>query len=174
MKEVCFEPVPGLEPHAWTHDLIAGHKVMVARESHTGETGSTSWSLLPGMKDVWEFILLKGAFHSIAPVGFQALESLRIEAGLPVYGVDVDESNMMLESGLSDAVSYTKGCYTGQEAVAMATYRGHVSKRLSGLVIAGETCPSVKSIILKEGKEVGYITSTLKSETLGAVIALGM
>jgi len=173
MKEVCFEPVPALEPHAWISTLIAGQKVMVARESHTGEAGFDILVPSAGLKDVWDFILLKGAFHSIAPVGFQAAESLRIEAGLPVYGVDVDESNMMLESGLSDAVSYTKGCYTGQEAVAMATYRGHVSKRLSGLVIASENRPSTRDIILKEGKEIGYITSSLKSESLGSVIALG-
>jgi glycine cleavage system T protein len=173
MKEVCFEPVPVLEDHAWTRTLVAGHQVMVARESHTGEMGFDILVPSVGLKDVWDFILLKGSFHSIAPAGFLALESLRIEAGIPIYRVDVDESNMMLESGLVDAVSYTKGCYTGQEAVAMATYRGHVSKRLSGLVIAEEIKPENRDKIFKEGKEVGYITSSLKSETLGSVIALG-
>jgi folate-binding protein YgfZ len=173
MKEVCFEPVPGLDNHGWTQTLVAGHQVMVARESHTGEMGFDIFVPAVGLKDVWDFILLKGSFHSITPAGAQALRSLRIEAGLPVYGLDVDESNMMLETGLSEAVSYTKGCYTGQEAVAMATYRGHVSKRLSGLVLAGDVLPSNRDKILKEGKEIGYITSALKSETLGSVIALG-
>ena len=55
----------------------------------------------------------------------------------------------------------------------MATYRGHVSKRLSGLVIAGETLPDPGDTILKEGKEVGHITSPIKSPSLGTVIALG-
>jgi folate-binding protein YgfZ len=173
LKEVCFEPVPVLESHAWIHTLIAGHRVIVARESHTGEMGFDVLVPETGLKDVWDLILLKGAFHAISPIGYLAMDSLRIEAGLPVYGLDVDESNMMLETGLIEAVSYTKGCYTGQEAVAMATYRGHVSKRLSGMVLADEVRPFSKDTILKDGKEIGYITSSLKSETLGSIIALG-
>jgi glycine cleavage system T protein len=172
MKEICFEPVPTLSEHAWIETIIAGHHVLVARASHTGEQGFDILVPESGLKDVWDFVLLKGAFHSIAPVGMLALESLRIEAGIPVYGVDVDESNMMLETGLADAVSFTKGCYTGQEAVAMATYRGHVSKKLSGLAVASNNVPSRGDKVLKEGKEIGYVTSALRSETLGAIIAM--
>lgn len=173
MKEICFEPVPALDEHEWIETIIAGQHVKVARASHTGETGFDIFVPAEGLKDVWDFILLKGEFHSIVPVGLDALERLRIEAGIPVYGKDVDETNMMLETGLADAVSFTKGCYTGQEAVAMATYRGHVSKRLSGLAIATESVPSTGDRISKEGKDIGYVTSAINSETLGAVIALG-
>ena len=141
MKEISFEPVPALEEHEWTETIIAGHHVLVVRASHTGEQGFDILVPEAGLQDVWDFILLKGAFHEIAPVGLRALDSLRIEAGIPVYGIDADDTNMMLELGLTDAVSFTKGCYTGQEAVAMATYRGHVSKKLSGLLIADETLP---------------------------------
>jgi folate-binding protein YgfZ len=100
------------------------------------------------------------------------LDSLRIEAAVPVYGVDVDETNMLLETGLEDAVSFQKGCYTGQEAVAMATYRGHVSKKLSGLVIDGDTVPGRGDVVKKDGKEIGLVTSPLRSLTAGSVIAL--
>ncbi|HET8671836.1 MAG TPA: aminomethyltransferase family protein [Candidatus Saccharimonadales bacterium] len=173
MKEISFEPVPALEEHGWTETIIAGQHVLVVRTSHTGEQGFDILVSEAGLQDVWDFILLKGAFHKIAPVGLRALDSLRIEAGIPVYGNDADDSNMMLELGLTDAVSFTKGCYTGQEAVAMATYRGHVSKRLSGLLIAGETMPDPGNKIIKDGKEVGQITSAIKSPSLGSVIALG-
>lgn len=173
MKEICFEPVPSLEESAWAGNTIAGQQVLVSRASHTGEIGFDILVPASGLKDVWDFILLKGSFHSIAPVGMQALESLRIEAGIPVYGIDADENNMMLELGIADAVSFTKGCYTGQEAVAMATYRGHVSKRLSGLAVAGGVVPERGDKVLKDAKEIGHITSSLKSETLGGVIALG-
>jgi folate-binding protein YgfZ len=100
------------------------------------------------------------------------LDSLRIEAGIPVYGVDVDETNMMLEAGLADAVSFTKGCYTGQEAVAMATYRGHVSKKLSGLAVVPTLVPARGDVIRKEGKDIGLVTSALCSPSLSSVIAL--
>jgi folate-binding protein YgfZ len=100
------------------------------------------------------------------------LDSLRIEAAVPVYGVDVDETNMLLETGLEDAVSFQKGCYTGQEAVAMATYRGHISKKLSGLAIDSDTVPSRGDVVRKDGKEIGLVTSSHRSVTVGSVIAL--
>lgn len=172
MKEICFEPVSSLAEYEWIPNMIAGHSVLISNASHTGENGFDIFVPTLGLKDVWDFILLKGSFHSIMPVGMTALESLRIEAGIPVYGVDIDETNMMLEVGVADAVSFTKGCYTGQEAVAMATYRGHVSKKLSGLILASETVPANRDKLFKEAKEIGQVTSAMKSETLGAVIAL--
>lgn len=172
MKETCFEPVPSLAEHDWLETIIGGQHVLVTRNSHTGETGFDILAPASGLKDVWDFILLKGSFHSILPFGLDTLESLRIEAGIPVYGIDIDENNMMLETGLSDAVSFTKGCYTGQEAVAMATYRGHVSKKLSGLLALDGDVLLTGSKILKDGKEIGHITSALKSHTLGKAIAL--
>src|SRR5215813_11828688 len=173
MKEICFEPVPQMAEHSWFQTLIAGHQTLVVRASHTGEEGFDL--LLPelALPDVWDFVLLKGRFHSIVPIGLEALESLRIEAGQPVYGVDVDEANMLLDVGLPDIVSFNKGCYTGQEAVAMATYRGHISKKLSGLLVKGDSVPSRGDVLKKEGKEIGTITSALRSPTLNSLIALG-
>jgi glycine cleavage system T protein len=172
MKEACFEPVPSLAEYGWLETIIGGQHVLVTRYSHTGETGFDILAPASGLKDVWDFILLKGGFHSILPVGLAALDSLRIEAGIPVYGVDIDESNMMLETGISDAVSFTKGCYKGQEAVVMATHRGHISKKLSGLIMLDGEAPTPGSKIAKDGKEIGRITSSLKSETLEQAIAL--
>jgi folate-binding protein YgfZ len=175
MKEVCFEPIPELGEHDWIQTIIGGQQVLVVRASHTGEPGYDVLVPEEGLSDVWDFLLMKGAFHGIRPFGFAALDSLRIEAGIPVYGVDVDEANMMLETGLSDAVSFQKGCYTGQEAVAMATYRGHVSKRLSGLTVSGDRLPSHGDKIAwpETGKEIGYVTSALASVSLGKTIAMG-
>lgn len=173
MKEVCFQPVPALEENDWIETIVAGQHVLITRSSRTGEQGFDILVAEAGLRDVWDFILLKGAFHNIAPVGFEALERLRIEAGIPIYGIDVDESNMMLETGLSNAVSFNKGCYTGQEAVAMATYRGHISKKLSGLTFTDHKVPSRGDTILKDEKEIGTITSAIRSESLGNPIALG-
>jgi glycine cleavage system T protein len=173
MKEASFEPVPALGEHDYLETIIGGHHVMVARASHTGEIGFDIFVPAAGLKDVWDFLLLKGSFHEMVPFGLESLEVLRIEAGIPVYGVDIDETNMMLETGLADAVSFTKGCYTGQEAVAMATYRGHVSKKLSGLQIQGVHLPASGDKILKGDREIGQITCATHSESLKTIIALG-
>lgn len=172
MKEVCFEPVPLMEEHQWREAVIAGHNVTVVKATHSPEAGYDILIPVVGVADVWDFILLKGAFHGIKPFGLEALDILRVEAGIPAYGVDVDESNMMLETGLIDAVSFTKGCYTGQEAVAMATYRGHVSKKLSGLLIEGRIVPSRGDRVLSQDRDVGSVTSAIRSATLGRVIAM--
>ena len=172
MKEICFEPVPSLAEHDWIRTMIADHQALVLRASHTGEYGFDILVPEAALIDVWDFILLKGRFHSLVPFGLQALDSLRIEAAVPVYGIDVDESNMLLETGLDDAVSLKKGCYTGQEAVAMATYRGHISKKLSGVQMSGQSLPSRGDVVRKDGKEIGSVTSALRSLTLGSVIAL--
>ena len=72
-------------------------------------------------------------------VGEQAQNILRIEAGIPRYGVDFSEDNLLLEVALDDAVSFTKGCYLGQEVVERIRSRGHVNKKLCGLLLDGDT-----------------------------------
>ena len=118
MKEICFDPVPQLAEHEWIDTIIAGHHVIVARASHTGEPGYDILAPTTALQDIWDFALLKGEFHSIAPVGQTALDALRIEAGIPVYGQDIDDGNMMLETGLSetDATIETDRyiCWPGQ------------------------------------------------------------
>jgi folate-binding protein YgfZ len=172
LKEVCFEPVPQLNEYEWIETLIAGHKVLVVRHSRTGELGYDILVSETGLKDVWDFLLLKGQFHGLKPFGLQALEILRVEAGIPVYGIDIDENNMMLEAGMEDAVSFTKGCYTGQEAVAMATYRGHVSKKLSLIAFPKDTAISVGNKLFATDKEIGTVSSTVQSEAFNQVLAL--
>jgi glycine cleavage system T protein len=172
LKEVCFEPVPQLNEFEWIETLIAGQKAMIVRRSRTGEPGYDILIPAEGLKDVWDFLLLKGQFHGLKPIGLQALEVLRIEAKLPEYGTDIDENNMMLEAGFEDAVSFSKGCYTGQEAVAMATYRGHVSKRLSLIAFPSEASVAVGGKLISNGKEVGVVSSTAQSQTFGKTLAM--
>ncbi len=172
MKEVCFEPVPELNEYGWIETIIAGHRVLVVKHSRTGELGFDILASQSSLQDIWDFLALKGKFHSILPFGMAALEILRIEAGIPVYGADITETNMMLEAALDNAVSLTKGCYTGQEAVAMATYRGHVSKRFAGLWFDNDAPIKVSDKIFKGEKEIGFISSAVYSPVLGKRIAL--
>lgn len=97
---------------------------------------------------------------------------LRVEAGLPLYAVDIDETTTLPEIG-ERGIRYDKGCYIGQEVVAKIKYLGHVNRRLMGLVCDGETPPQPQSMIQSGGKDVGYITSSVKSPRVGKPIALG-
>ena len=143
--------------------------VHVIRATHTSEDGFDLFSGREQAASVWE--VLRGA--GAKPVGLDALEILRIEAGLPRHGVDMDETNVVTETGLDEAVSYTKGCYIGQEIIARIHWRGHVAKRLSGLVFDDEReAPRGASIKSTEGREVGRVTSTTISPRLKRAVAL--
>ena len=84
-------------------------------------------------------------------------EVLRIENGMPLYGVDIDETNVVLESGLDEAVNFNKGCYVGQEIIARIHFRGHVAKKLTGLIFEDENADvnSGDEIKSAEGQKCG-------------------
>lgn len=103
-------------------------------------------------------------------------EILRIEHGIPLYGVDMDETTIVSELGIDELISYNKGCYIGQEIIARIHFRGHIAKQLTGLVLSepsvvadGLIAQELKS---PEGKNAGKITSSTFSPKLGKTIAL--
>jgi len=97
---------------------------------------------------------------------------LRAESGIPLYGVDIDETTTMPEIG-QRGINYDKGCYIGQEVVARIRYIGHVNRRFVGLVCEGEEVPEVRSTVQVKDKDAGYVTTAVFSPGLGKPIALG-
>jgi folate-binding protein YgfZ len=108
--------------------------------------------------------------------GWTALEMARIEAGLPRFGQDIDETNIPLEAGLEGhAISFNKGCYIGQEIISRIQTYSEVARALRRLLLAPglQTLPAKGDKLIHSGKEVGYITSALASPSLNLNIALG-
>ncbi|MBK7393742.1 MAG: hypothetical protein IPI64_10660 [Chloracidobacterium sp.] len=99
-------------------------------------------------------------------------ETLRIESGTPKYGIDMDETTIVPELGIDGLISYNKGCYIGQEIIARIYFRGHVAKRLTGMVLS-EPVAAGSELITPEGKNAGRITSVTFSPKLDKTIALG-
>jgi folate-binding protein YgfZ len=108
--------------------------------------------------------------------GQQAFETVRIEAGVPRFGIDMDETNIPLECGIeSAAISYKKGCYIGQEVINRIHSIGHVNKELRCLRLSKDLSPlpAKGDKLFCNEKEVGYVTSVVRSPALDAVVALG-
>jgi folate-binding protein YgfZ len=108
--------------------------------------------------------------------GWTAFETVRIENGIPRFGADMDETNIPLECGIERrAIVYNKGCYIGQEVINRIHSIGHVNKELRGLRLADDlkNLPARGDKLFHAGKEVGYVTSAVKSPSLNANIALG-
>ena len=114
-----------------------------------------------------------GRQFSATWVGEEAQNILRVENGIPRYSLDFDENNLLLEVGIDDAFSFTKGCYLGQEIVERIRSRGHVNKKLCGLVLDGSIPAAAGDSIHADSKVVGTITSSVISPWLGRPIALG-
>jgi folate-binding protein YgfZ len=103
----------------------------------------------------------------------ETLEILRVEAGVPIYGIDIDEDVLAPEVGRTiQAISYSKGCYLGQETIVRIRDLGHVNRTLLGLKVHGNSVLPRGSKVFREDKEVGEVTSSVVSPRLGTVIGL--
>jgi folate-binding protein YgfZ len=155
-----------------------GGIIFVARATHTGEDGFDLITDADQARALWDALVAAGA----RPVGQDALEVLRVEAGVARYGADVDATNVVLEAGSDEAVSYTKGCYVGQEIIARIHWRGHVAKRLAGLLTedvdgAGASASLTQGATIKTtdaSREIGRVSSVVFSPRLRKQIALGV
>jgi folate-binding protein YgfZ len=145
--------------------LPPGLTVEVLPVDRLGLSGYDLFCAAGNAGGLWEALVSAEA----VPAGREEFEVLRVEAGMPVQGADVDESTFAPEVGrTAQAISYTKGCYLGQEPVVMARDRGHVNRQLLGLKLSGDPVPH-GSLVLRDGKEVGRVTSSVGSPRLGTI-----
>jgi folate-binding protein YgfZ len=147
-----------------------GEQITIIRATHTAEDGFDLFVNSTEAESLRDAFIKAGA----QPIGNDTIETLRIEAGIARYGVDMDEANVVTETNLDDAVSFTKGCYIGQEIIARIKYRGHVAKKLAGLIFESEvSLESGTKIFSVDDKEIGRVTSFAFSPRLNRTIALG-
>jgi len=165
-----------LEPLAWRCVALRGPLAHEVASQGAGLAVGADWPGLPGVDLLGE--------SPVAPPGVvacpgAAYEAVRIECGIPVMGRELDDRTIPAEAGVVDAtVSFTKGCYTGQELVARIDSRGgNVPRRLRGLIFddaapADEAPPPAGAEVRTGDKQVGSLTSVARSIELGATVAL--
>lgn len=145
-----------------------GIPMVVARAPDLGLEGYDLFVPADAQAHVWRRALELGA----VPGGLDVWEIARIEAGRPEWGLDIDESTIPQEANLDElhAISYTKGCYTGQETVARVHFRGHVNRHLRGLTYPGGTpLPRGAQLVDEHDKPIGDVRSSAVSPRLGGV-----
>ena len=103
--------------------------------------------------------------------GHRTMDTRRIEIGNPLFGLDMDDSHLLLEASLLSAVSFNKGCYIGQEYVARLAHRGHLNRKLVGLKLMGTVVPTHDDEIVAANRSIGKVTSATLSPALGCPIA---
>jgi folate-binding protein YgfZ len=184
LKQALGFDLPAMRPleHVHRADLAA----RIVRASISGAEGY--WILAPADKaaEFWQKALEAvgesvnqsrdrqeaGPEVNLRPVGFEAVEIRRIEAGIPRYGLDMDSKTLPQETGQLHAISFTKGCYIGQETVERIHSRGHVNRQLVGLRFEGKCGVARDMMVLVKGHPSGFITSAAYSFGLRRTIAL--
>jgi tRNA-modifying protein YgfZ len=141
----------------------------------TAEVSPLAWTVhgpTGAVRSLWSAMLAEGA----TPAGLGVWSTLRVEAGRPVFGTDMDDGTLPPEAGIVDrAIDQTKGCYTGQEVIVRIRDRGHVNRHLHRLELGDVPAPSRGTELLAtdgSGKVVGEVRSAVRSPKVGGVLAL--
>ena len=152
---------------------MALHPAVLVRSDDFGVPGFELFCASGAFEEIERRLVEAGA----VPVSRDTLEVTRVEAGRPLFGVDMDESTIPLEAGIeARAISLTKGCYVGQEIIIRVLHRaqGRVARRLVGLLAPAEALPPASGTrLFADGRDVGAITSAVFSPRLRRPIALG-
>lgn len=174
IEELTEQPIAETPEYKYSERAIAGQPVFLTTHSRCGESGFDLFVAADAAPRIRQIILERGQPFGARAVGEEAFEMARIEAGVPREGPEISEKYILLETGCDHAVSYTKGCYLGQEIIARIHWRGQPAKRLMGLLIEAEAVPPPGTELYStDGKRVGEVTSSTRSIALDRVIALG-
>ena len=157
-----------LAPYAHVTVTRDGDPMIVMRSPELEVEGYELFVPAASVQDAWDSALSARA----TPAGLAAWEVARVEAGRPEWGLDMDDATIPQEANLEElgAISYTKGCYTGQEIVARVHFRGHVNRGLRGLRASGTTPPPPKAALFDAtNKAVGDVRTSVSSPRLGGI-----
>jgi folate-binding protein YgfZ len=178
VRELCGVDLNALEDFAHTEKSIAGIPCHVIRTS-AGEFPSAEF-LAPreNLAALWNLLLDAAKKRGGGPVGYEALNTFRLEDGVAWYGIDFDENQILHQAALeSTHISYTKGCYTGQEIVERVRSRGQIQRRRVMLRFSGDAIPRPGEPLFaadaNANTEIGFVTRAAHSPKFAAVIGMG-
>ena len=168
------EALPELHEFHFAERNFEDEPILLAASFWTGEKGIELLAPASVLPALWAALMERAAEAGGRPVGDAALDSLRLEAGVPRGGTDFDEETLPQSAALEGALSHTKGCYRGQEIVLRVHTKGEVKHLLMGLVLdeAAGPLPARGTKLLIEGEERGWLTRFVHSPTLGKIIGL--
>ncbi len=163
--------VASLAEHGCLRGGIAGGAAIVTRVTDTGAPGFDVYVEAPRLQALTDVLAASG----VAALDAETADVLRVEAGVPIFHRDMDEETIPLEAGIeARAINMNKGCYVGQEVIVRVLHRGHgrVAKKLVGLTMDGDAVPARGAVVKSGDKDIGEVTSAVRSEALGRPIAL--
>jgi folate-binding protein YgfZ len=173
------QKLSGVDLHQWA-DLFSQEGAVdsipcrIVKRTPGGIAGAEFVVEREKLQELWHALLEAVHRHGGGPAGYSAMSAIRLAQGIPWFGYDFGEKQIPHEAGLQDShISYTKGCYTGQEIVERVRSRGQVNRLRVGLLFSGDAVPEAGSILTMDGKEVGYATRAARIPDPECVIGMG-
>jgi len=160
LRELCGVDLAALPDHSHQEATLGSIPCRVVRRSFFGGVGAELIAQRSQIVGLWGVLFEAASARGGGPIGYAALSVLRLEAGIPWFGYDFDDKQIPHEAALeSSHISYTKGCYTGQEIVERVHSRGHVNRRRVGLQFSGSGVPERGAKLFAGEQEMGHVTS---------------
>ena len=172
VERLAKEPLAQVPRYSIRAGRVAGCTSLLARTGYTGEDGFELFLSTKDLVTVWEALLEGGRAFGVQPIGLGARDTLRLEAGLPLGGSDLDEATTPLEAGLEWTVCWEKGPFVGRESLERQKREG-LRRRLIGFRLEKPGIPRGGCAILCQGRKIGQVTSGTFLPGLGNAIGMG-
>ncbi|MCA8964936.1 MAG: glycine cleavage system aminomethyltransferase GcvT, partial [Planctomycetes bacterium] len=169
-QRITKADLAGLKYYAWMDAEVCGAPMTISRTGYTGEDGFEVYVPTGKEAEVWNAFLAAGEADGLTPIGLGARDTLRHEAGMPLYGHEIDETTNPIEAGLDWAVKMNHD-FTGKAALEKVIAAGGTGRRLVGLTTTSKRCPRQGYPIVHGGEQVGHVCSGSISPTLDTNIA---
>ena len=154
--------------------LVSGISCTVVKRTPGAQAGAEFLTERQHLEPLWKILDEKATSHGGGAMGYTALSALRLEQGAPWFSYDFGEKQIPHEANLQNThLSFTKGCYPGQEIVERVRSRGQVNRQRVGLVFSGTEVPVAGEPLTAGGAQMGYVTRAALSPTLGLAIGMG-
>jgi aminomethyltransferase len=164
-------PLSGMKSFTFLFGKVAGKECLVSRTGYTGEDGFEIYSLDPDPGLIWDALMDKGAPLGLQPVGLGARDTLRLEAKLPLYGNDIDDTTTPLEADFKWIVKFKKGDFLGRDVLARQNEAG-LRRKLVGFELAGRGVARPHYPVFLDGAPAGHVSSGTFSPFLKKSIGL--
>lgn len=175
LASVTDADLDGLKYYAGLPGTVAGVPALIARTGYTGEDGFELFVKPEHAVELWQALTKAGESVGLVPCGLSCRDTLRLEAGMPLYGHELSTSLTPFDAGLGRVVKFEKeGDFVGREALSAAASRAQENppRVLVGLVAEGRRVPRAGYAVVADGQVVGEVTSGAPSPTLGKPIAM--
>jgi len=174
VKEVCGADLAKYEELSSHGGKVGAIPCYITKRSPGGIPGAEFLAESAKLPELWQVLLDAVRWHEGAPMGYAALSATRLAQSVPWFGYDFGEKQIPHEAGLQDShISYTKGCYTGQEIVERVRSRGHVNRQRVQLSFSGDVVPAADTVLTLDGNEVGHVTRAARIWDPTRVVGMG-